>query len=521
MVVEVHHLPSSVSCSDIVVDFGINVSCHSLSRVWRQSSGFISEIQVQTPVSQTGSSITPTMYVLNNPGREQLVFPAAFTYLVPPAPVIDAVVPAEGCIFTANAVRISVSNLPSLTVANVRVTFVWANGLQRNASAVAVAQSEQSATKELQTWEVDVLTPVGTGVVEGSVSLKVVHAMHMAYASVLKQSAFTFFDPSMPKVIRMESADFVAVDELRVAQSKETQFKLHVEKVPSSVPAPDFVALVGNAPEPIIFTTRDSTARTAQIVLVAQASEVGGRTNGMIIFGSPPPSCVSLCCADMSCKQTCPDVKFACFALQYYDDALPEVTFLSDLVGPEVGKDMIKMRVTNFPLMNSAAEAAVFFGQGENRTGTLVLSQQTDDFTELVVVTPEYPLMDDEPMKTVAVRLVPDARPDDRTVTFEYTYQAVNPELVSLMPTSGPNGGGYTVQVSIDYFPFPADGGIQILFNGDELESSKIQVFDVSDRLNTFLSFVTPASPPGEATVRVAPMTCGQPCRHAVFFTFL
>ena len=141
-------------------------------------------------------------------------------------------------------------------------------------------------------------------VVEGSVSLKVVHAMHMAYASVLKQSAFTFFDPSMPKVIRMESADFVAVDELRVAQSKETQFKLHVEKVPSSVPAPDFVALVGNAPEPIIFTTRDSTARTAQIVLVAQASEVGGRTNGMIIFGSPPPSCVSLCCADMSCKQT-------------------------------------------------------------------------------------------------------------------------------------------------------------------------------------------------------------------------
>ena len=224
---------------------------------------------------------------------------------------------------------------------------------------------------------------------------------------------------------------------------------------------------------------------------------------------------------DMSCKQTCPDVKFACFALQYYDDALPEVTFLSDLVGPEVGKDMIKMRVTNFPLMNSAAEAAVFFGQGENRTGTLVLSLQTDDFTELVVVTPEYPLMDDEPMKTVAVRLVPDARPDDRTVTFEYTYQAVNPELVSLMPTSGPNGGGYTVQVSIDYFPFPADGGIQILFNGDELESSKIQVFDVSDRLNTFLSFVTPASPPGEATVRVAPMTCGQPCRHAVFFTFL
>ena len=108
---------------------------------------------------------------------------------------------------------------------------------------------------------------------------------------------------------------------------------------------------------------------------------------------------------------------------------------MSDLVGPEVGMDMIKMRIANFPPMNSAAEAAVFFGQGDERPGKLVLSQQTSDFTELVIVTPEYPLVDEESMKTVAVRLVPDARPHDRTVSFEYTYQAVNPELVSLMPT--------------------------------------------------------------------------------------
>merc|ERR1712100_15573 len=99
-------------------------------------------------------------------------------------------------------------------------------------------------------------------------------------------------------------------------------------------------------------------------------------------------------------------------------------------------------------------------------------------------------------------------------------YQAVQADIVSIIPTSGPSSGGTDIQVGIDYFPYPADGGAIIHFNGDVVDSSAIQILDVSTKLRTFLSFTPPASSPGEAFVRIAPANCTHPC-VAVYTTFL
>ena len=77
------------------------------------------------------------------------------------------------------------------------------------------------------------------------------------------------------------------------------------------------------------------------------------------------------------------------------------------------------------------------------------------------------------------------------------------------------------VQASIDYLPFPADGGVEVQFDGTVLDDAQVQVLEISSKLNTFLSFTTPASEPGEVSVKIAPRNCAKSCRHAVFVSFL
>jgi len=268
-----------------------------------------------------------------------------------------------------------------------------------NASVAAFARHENSATNGLQSWNIDINTPFGSRVVEGLVSLEVVHVLYRKYVSISKIDSFAFIDATVPRVIRIESIHAVAVNLLPVPQSAVTQFKVHIENVPASVATANFDVLIGGSTEDIIFTTRDSIAKTAQIILLAKASEEASIKHGMIVFGSPPAGCVTGCCVDMSCKTVCGQVKLACFSLQYFDDALPTVTFLSDLVGPTIGMDIIKVHITNFPVMSTATDATAFFGQEDEKIGTVVLLQQSSTGTELLIVTPEFVLANGEPTK--------------------------------------------------------------------------------------------------------------------------
>jgi hypothetical protein len=528
MVIQVNFLSSEVSCENIFVRLSRNVSCVSMSRMWKEGVGLVSEITVNIPNSESPLVFTPTIYILNFKGLEILNFPSRFEYLPSlPASVVD-VTPSTASIFTGTSVRVSVLNFPVIqSTTELRVDFIWStdncvSSIRANATVLKVAKTKTSPTNGPQNWHIDVLTPFGSHVVEGIVSLQVVHVQYPHHGVICSQSAFTFIDPLLPRVFRMESDDSVSENVLRVRQSERTQFKVFVEKVPASVGTNEYGALIGASPVQIEFVSTNTVARTAQIVLTAPASPTTNLSKGMMVFGSLPDGCSTSCCSDMSCKASCSDIKVACFTLDYFDDKLPIVTFLSDLTGPEIGMDIIKMRIINFPLMNSAADAYVHFGDdNETRAGTLVLSQQSSEETILLIVTPEFPLSNEEAMKSVAVKLVPKSRPQDRTVAFAYTYEAVLPKIISVIPTSGPSDGGSTVLVSIDYFPYPPEGGINVNFNGYALNGSSIEILGLSDKLNTLISFKSPSSTPGPAVVRTAPGGCKDPCKHAVYFSFL
>ena len=113
---------------------------------------------------------------------------------------------------------------------------------------------------------------MGFHVIEGLVSMEIKHAAHWRHARVFKRNAFLFKDTSIPRVIRIESTDDVAIDVLRVPKSEPTEFKVIVEKAPASVQDEDLTALVGASPQPIIFTTRNVQTKIAQVILTAPAS---------------------------------------------------------------------------------------------------------------------------------------------------------------------------------------------------------------------------------------------------------
>ena len=524
MVIEINYIPPHISCSDILVEIGWNVTCQSLAKFWRQDVGVMARVHVLIPGATDVISLTPLLHIRSSTGILSSSFPSSFTYVHPPLASVDTVIPSSASITSSTSCRIVVSNFPVLTsLLNIEVNFVWANGHHENATVNDLTPVAKSSSRGLSSWNIDIVTPSGPSVIEGSVAMEVRHLLYGKHATVLKDAAFAFVDFSLPSVIRMEDAESTAVDTLRVPREEETQFKLHVMNVPSSVETSNFVAVVGTLRKEIIFVSRQTVSRTAQIILKVREYVSVNMTWGMIAFGSPPSNCTAACCDGMKCKTVCGDVKLACFALEYFDRWEPAVSFSSDLVGPEIGMDVIKVHVTNFPMNSSKDALALFVHDDQQRVGRLVMTQQSRYETEirLLIITPEFPMAQTESMKSVTVQLISLAHSRDLTVSFEYTYLAVSPELASLNPSSATSDGGTRVQVRLDYFPFPAPGGVQIRFDGKPLISSQYQVLDMTDKLKTVLSFETPGSAPGEAIVRIAPAHCSNPCRYAVYFSFL
>ncbi len=169
----------------------------------------------------------------------------------------------------------------------------------------------------------------------------------------------------------------------------------------------------------------------------------------------------------------------------------------------------------NFEPVDSTSLTAEFGPQGGVFGSIQVVSQSTSSTTVSILV-PAFNIGSSSRSISVPVVLTPASRPD-RAVSFTYEYYVAVPTVQTIEPTSASSQGG--IQVFLTLRQFPPGQSFAVVFAGIPVADTDVVVWDASG-LSTLLMFITPATLPGLAEVRVFTKGCATPCTSSVTFTF-
>ena len=203
--------------------------------------------------------------------------------------------------------------------------------------------------------------------------------------------------------------------------------------------------------------------------------------------------------------------------MNYFDDTMPSLTLLSDQSGPQIGGDLIRLQITNFPQVYSRGQVSVsFIFQGAlGYIQDFEIVSSDSETTELLLVTPEFSGLDSDQSISISVEPASDPR---KTVSFFYLIEMVQPEIVFYSPSAGLATGGSSILVDIKYFPHPTQ--VLVKFNELILPGEDVEILSSSDKTRTKVRLTTPDSDPGLYEVTIVPKTCSEFCAQAVHFQF-
>ena len=373
------NLPTTVNATDVLVEFHVNVTVLDIVRV-----SSTSHIRVRIP-SRPDAAIASIR--IHRPDGPPLLFDDDFRFLPAPRPTIARVLPQTASIESQSRIRIFVEKFPLISaLSDVKVYFQFQNG--ETASAVVLEYSYTDNTKTaMRNVKIDVMSPIAS-VREGTPRLVVYHqSFGETNSAEMGPGTFNFIDPLSPQLSRIMGSDgSMGIDELSVPMTG-TEIAIMVDQAPrrADVQSITYSLLVGGVVQDIAsaVVTED---RQATLVFSTFPQQTGGDQEGLIIFGEAVEACLTDCCS------ACPS-KTVTFNLKFYDDTLPKLTALSDLRGPETGGDLIKLQISNFPILADSGDVLVSFlvdtGIKEYVEGVSVLSS-TPDKTELLIVTPGF-----------------------------------------------------------------------------------------------------------------------------------
>jgi len=223
----------------------------------------------------------------------------------------------------------------------------------------------------------------------------------------------------------------------------------------------------------------------------------------------------------MSCVTRCPNVKTACFTIMYFDDTKPVLVAKSDLSGPDIGGDILKLEISKFPVLLENKDVSMTYELDGQETffDNVKIVSSTAETTEIMALTPDFrqQAVDIQGTKTISVNVRP-SNDLSKSVSFEYIIQQVRAEFKSASTLLGSNLGSLLVSVEIGYLPYPTQ--VLVRFGQEDLPSEHVEVLSTSSSLSTFLKFRTPQTPPGPYDVTILPKSCDEPCQHAVHFAF-
>ena len=111
-------------------------------------------------------------------------------------------------------------------------------------------------------------------------------------------------------------------------------------------------------------------------------------------------------------------------------------------------------------------------------------------------------------------------REDAKGVNFSYWVDLVRPVFISCTPSAALSTGGSKVLLEVGFFEY--DSPVFVRFGGgDPLSDNSVEILPNSNRLTSWIRFVTPESSNGQQDVAIWPKTCPEPCETAVIFAFL
>jgi len=517
----VENLDTTATAADMFLLFG-NVNATSVTIVWSVAdpsavSKADATVEAVLPTVASPRSVTPT---LNVPKVSlALAFPTPFTFKTAPNPVILGVNPFSADVSQQTAVSLSLLSFPGVTAnSDVIVELRWPDNTAVKAQVTAFTRTDGTAyPTAIQDIDIQILSPIGAGVVESSAVRVVVY--HTEFQT--RQTFFDGFrmvDPTLPVVSGMMTEEGqTGADAVKVRASVKTQTTALISNARKAIAS----VFVSDIAQDIALTQYDAASRAAKAVWTTPKSQTATSfptVYGQVRYeGSCGAQCTTDCCATGQCSAACA-CSLSCFKLVFYDDLKPVVLFTTELSGPEIGGTEVIMEIAKLPQIATGAEAEIVFDG--TAYGEVYVIESSSQSTKLQIFTPVV-AMNSLPTRAVTVSLVVKARPD-RPLTFAFTYTAVVTSVASFSPSAGLNTGGQAVTVNMRFYPFNADTGapdtIGIDFAGATLASA-VTVSPVSDNQLTVFSFTTPAVDPGAKTVKVYPKSDPFGDR-AVEFTF-
>lgn len=410
MRLSIANLPAIINATDLLVEFHVNVTAFKID----DSSSSVREVHVQIPKSSRSQSVKIRIHWLEGP---PLQFEEEFRYLPAPRPTIARILPQTASIETPTKMRISVRKFPMLSaLSDLKVYFQFESGEEKTKAYAVVQDYTHSGSKEsaMRDLEINILSPVGSSVREGTPKIIVFNQKFGETNSAkLDSGGVKFIDPLNPQLSRMTSSDgSIGIDEISVPMSG-AELSIMVDKAPrqADVPPISYSLLVGGVVQDIV-SADVSDGREATIVFSTFPQLSAGAQQGVVIFGEAVDTCIEACCS------TCPS-KTVTFNLIFFDDTMPMLTALSDLNGPETGGDVVKVEISNFPILNHPGDVSVSFLAGTEREYIEGVSVQssTSKRTRLLLVTPVFNNIDFDTSVEINIEPTVDAA---LSVSFSY-----------------------------------------------------------------------------------------------------
>jgi hypothetical protein len=510
MTVLVSQMPSNSGCE---VWFGSYIAGATILRSCdsEDASVVVQIPSIVSPVLRFPLSMTPKLVCSNSSAD----FPSAFTYLEPPSPVCEQMIPSSASIKTQTQIRLALRNFPGFNnLLKVTAKFEWSEGSDSSSTVVGYKQLDRSLPlSKMQDFELDVLSPIGSRVQVGMGSLRVFNSDFPSMSAVCR--GFVFVDPLEPRISMISGPDTSGVKSLHIPMTKSSDVKLEIENAPTASPTSSVSLEIDCSRINIALAAHSEERRSWQVWFSTNPSSTASHVYGLVVFGSIKQTCSSQCCKDYSCKGIFGDVKTACFSLQYFDDRRPTVSSISDSSGPDIGGQTLRLSISRLPQVTQRDFVSVMCDENERVLGDVAILSSNDDVTDAVVITSAIDLRG-ATKKQMNCRLEHSARPD-LAVTFMYVYHATKARVVSFSPKSGCSSDHHEAFVNINYFPYPSQAQVRV---GGAILSS-VRLWEISTRENSFISFTVPSMPPGHHEVTIAPTTCSNPCNSVIRFSFL
>jgi len=506
--ISIKNLPATVTASEVLVEFFLmNTTAIAIDH---EAEGSV--IHVTIPRSNEARAIHLKVHLLSL--GKTLFADRSFQYLPVPTPIVQRVTPTMASFAQGSRVRVEVKNFPSVvSPLDISVQFSWA-GLRASAVVIDIIVERRAA---LQNILIDVETPAGSTLSEGRADLIIFHKGFGQANAAVSTGGFLFINPLSPKVVRIQSQDEVGISEVRAPMSTATRIAVTVNDAPprTSANPSSYRVRVGKRVLPVSMANLASNGQ-ANIVFNTLPVLSSGLHHGIISFGG---ECTPDCCSDMSCSRTCPDIKSACFMVDFYDVRLPVLTMKSDLFGPKSGGDELRLEINAFPRLPSIDAVSVTFildGIKHFMQDVQIISS-TDAKTELLIITPEFNGVQSEAMVEISVQPRIDPR---KAVSFSYLVESVQPFIDFVHPSVGESDIENSVMVGIKHFEYPTDVFIRFGNSAHSLPNELVEILPTSNKMLTVIKFTTPTVNAGTYQVSIVTKICPDPCANSVSFKF-